>query len=240
MNKIYSFILITVFSASVFGQTVPSYVPIEFTASNTSTIITTNSASQSIFNSENYDACIAKFNALNVNQKSGGFHIGLGTGSSIFRGEVGYSFPKKFRVGVLIERGFIFEIPSYNAAYFRMNLKDNDLDIGAINGVFHGYIGASVGQIMLKGSTTEEIDIFTGKVTKTVIPDEKISGYSGTFGIEISYSKKAKTIMQFVELNIGRVPTGFFQYLMASSNITPTSVKISNTYSWAVGLRFYL
>ena len=27
MKKVYSFILITVFGASVFGQTVPSYVP---------------------------------------------------------------------------------------------------------------------------------------------------------------------------------------------------------------------
>jgi hypothetical protein len=174
--------------------------------------------------------------------KAQGLNFAFGSGTELFRLELGYSINDKIHAGVQYTPGLSFvNSPSFLAGWFRKSFEEKD----GGNSFFHfssrAYVGATIGILKLAGKT--DYDMFTGTTTKTD-PINKI-GFSGNAGAEFLYGK-SKNLGYYFELNVGQVPNFFnsvFSTLEDDLNTGQTNVKkeqkIASFWGISTGIRYY-
>ena len=167
-----------------------------------------------------------------------GINASLGSGTEMFRLELGYSINENLHTGIRLCPGFkSVGFPSYTAGFIRKTFKDRDLGYGFFNASYRGYIGGSLGLINLKGNST--YDFMTGKTTTS---DSKSTiGFSADLGVEILYGSR-KGFGTFIELNGGQVPNSINKLnedLNSLISGQKQETKIASSWGIVAGIRLY-
>lgn len=162
---------------------------------------------------------------------SQGVHFALGSGTSIFKIEGGYSISENLHLGGYFSPGFsLLDLPSSYGGYGRYNFEANDFGSGFFDASFRGYVGADLGLISLKGSS--QYDIFTFEYVET--QSKTTIGFSAFGGVEFLYGRKGK-FGSFIEGHIGRN----VNYLNSLSTLFGGETKLTSPWGLNTGIRFY-
>jgi hypothetical protein len=147
-----------------------------------------------------------------------GINFSLGTGTSLIRAEVGYTFLKKVNVGAYYVPSFL-ESPRSFGVSGRYYGKTNEIGSASFfQFSTRGYLGASLGMI----SDDEDMEL----------------GYSGNLGVDFLYGKSG-AYSTFFEANIGNSPN-YFNSLMSSFSSEGSEKSLGSVFGFMFGFRFYI
>ncbi len=143
-----------------------------------------------------------------------GINFSLGTGTSLMRAEVGYTFLKKVNVGVYYGPSILSSPRSFGVSG-RYYGKSNEIGSPSFFQLTsRGYLGANLGMI------SDEYD--------------SELGYSANLGMDLLYGKSG-AYSTFLEANIGKTPNYLSSLLSFGSE-----KSLGSLFGFMVGFRFYI
>lgn len=150
-----------------------------------------------------------------------GINVSLGSGTTLVRGEIGYTFLKKINVGLYYGPSFMNISPRSYGVSGRYYGKTNEIGSSFFQFSSRGYLGANLG--LISNEETTEL------------------GYSGNLGVDLLYGKRGG-FGTFFEVNIGNSPN-YFNSMMSSfdlDNSDNSSEKLGSLFGFMFGFRFYI
>ena len=161
--------------------------------------------------------------------KGQGLIVGIGTGTSLFKLEGGYSFQQN-QILANFTPGFADLTASELGIGFRHTFEENDLGNSMMKVSMRLYLGAGLGVISTP-ELTETIYLSNYPYSTTKItPSESLLGYNVNGGVEILYGSSGK-FGSYIEILGGQVPS----YISAMLSNSYTS-----NFGFMTGLRIYL
>jgi hypothetical protein len=182
----------------------------------------------------------AVLSLLFYSSKAQGVHFGVGTGTEMLSGELGYSISEYLHAGVRYSTPLIFDkSATFVGVYVRKSFEK--MEFGE-NKAARFYVGASAGFLERKEYTVTEIGSFGGTFMKeNTFPAKSSIGFSGDLGVEILYGANS-SFGTFTEVKLGQVSNVISPYLSGLQNDDEAAKEDAGKTFWGInfGMRFYL